>query len=66
MKNLEKMTLEFNVHKISSAIENLRYSLIYNEIDYCSVKHYIIKLNEVIHDYYNEYLTDEKALQNNK
>lgn len=57
MKTQEQKDLEFKIHRISDAIENLRYSMIYNDdLNAKVTQHYICKLNDVIQEYYNNYL----------
>lgn len=59
MKTQKQMKLEFKMHKISSAIENLRWALIYETLDCENSQHYFDKLNDAIQEYHNTYLKND-------
>ena len=56
MKTQKQMKLEFKMYKISSAIENLRWALIYQTLDCENSQHYFDKLNDAIQEYHNTLL----------
>lgn len=59
MKTKKQRILEFKMHKISNAIEDLRWALIYETLDCENSQHYFNKLNDKIHEYYDEYLKND-------
>ncbi len=56
MKPQSQFNFEIELHHISSAIENLRYALMYCSFNSKNTKYYIDRLNEEIKEYYDKYL----------
>lgn len=59
MKTQSELTLEFQLHHIVQAVENLRYSLIYCSHNSENSQHYFDKLNDAIQEYHNKYLQND-------
>ena len=59
MKTEKQRILEFKMHRISSAIEDLRWALIYQTLDCENSQHYFDKLNDAIQEYHNTYLQND-------
>lgn len=59
MKTQSQLTLEFQLHNIVQAVENLRYSLIYCSYNSENSQHYFDKLNDAIQEYHNTYLQND-------